>query len=278
MANRIRPLVKETTRRFLTISGEHPLGSTASSRPTSGYTLRGLPPADADAEAPVPTDGFNRTEVATQGNNYPLEVRLNQALLAIRERDDRIYQLMQQVEALTSCRPMGSDPDAPSGSIASTRKPELQDCSPDEPTENQVEGSTSADTCDRGVRWHSISIGDSVHASSAPSERKETRRAIELEVVFEPETQFYTGLTQDISAGGVFIATYNTQPVGTLISLSFELPCGTAVSVFGEVRWLRDDSEDIRPGMGVAFIGLAESSKAAIERFCETKSSLYVEL
>lgn len=255
------------------------MGSTSSSRPTSGYNLRGELRGDTPgAHAAAQIDAFGENEAPTHGSAYPLEERLNEALLAIRERDAQIRELMDQVETLKSGHPAALPGGEPLASNETSVAPQPQESITCDTIQNQTSCSQNVAQGRSDVRWHSVSIGSPARASIAPEERRDARRAIELEVVFEPETQFYTGLTQDISSGGVFIATYNTQPVGTLLSLSFELPCGTAVSAFGVVRWLRDGSEDIRPGMGIAFISLAEESKTAIERFCEAFPSLYMEI
>ena len=114
--------------------------------------------------------------------------------------------------------------------------------------------------------------------SVPPSQRKAPRRSCEIELAFTEETQFYTGLTQDISEGGVFVATYRRFPIGTRLELSFELPDGTLVNTWGRVRWLRDESADNRPGMGVEFGELREDIARAIARFCEQRAPLYVEI
>ena len=83
-----------------------------------------------------------------------------------------------------------------------------------------------------------------------------------------------------MSEGGVFIATYRVQPVGTPLRLAFELPCGTKVTARGEVRWIREgdgDSNDGRPGMGIAFTSLPEAALLAIGRFCRQRPPLYME-
>lgn len=51
--------------------------------------------------------------------------------------------------------------------------------------------------------------------SLPPSQRRTPRRSCELELEFTEDSHFYAGLTQDISQGGVFIATYRLFPVGS---------------------------------------------------------------
>lgn len=113
-----------------------------------------------------------------------------------------------------------------------------------------------------------------------PSRRREPRRSCELELEFTDETHFFAGLTQDLSQGGVFIATYHVFPVGSRLELGFQLPGGTEVRARGVVRWVREAGEpgQERPGMGVAFSELSESALNAIASYCERRAPLYMEL
>ena len=45
--------------------------------------------------------------------------------------------------------------------------------------------------------------------------RQFVRHAYETEVSLESGSNFYTGLTQDLSAGGLFIATHQILPLGS---------------------------------------------------------------
>lgn len=113
-----------------------------------------------------------------------------------------------------------------------------------------------------------------------PDERRsEPRIQRQFELEFNYETHFFAGLTLDISSGGLFIATYHLFPVGTALSLSFQLPDGVRLSVRGEVRWVRCVSEEHeRPGMGVAFKELSAEALAAISAFCAERPPLYMDL
>ena len=113
----------------------------------------------------------------------------------------------------------------------------------------------------------------------APSRREDPRIRRELEVEFSHETEFYAGITADLSQGGLFIATYHPYPLGTRLDLGFELPDGTAVKARGQVRWLREEVPGVsRPGMGVAFEQLSQEALAAITSFCRQRAPLYMEL
>ncbi len=81
---------------------------------------------------------------------------------------------------------------------------------------------------------------------------------------------FWTGLSMNISEGGVFIATHHDVPVGTTIVLHMTLPFeDEPVVTLGEVRWTRvfSNDSDAPPGVGVAFVGLDANASKKIKRF-----------
>jgi uncharacterized protein (TIGR02266 family) len=114
--------------------------------------------------------------------------------------------------------------------------------------------------------------------SSAERRRRE-RLGCEFEVEFLDDTHLIAGLTQDISEGGVFVATYQTLAVGTKVALELELP-GGRVEVRGEVRWTRPESEELdqRPGFGVAFTVLSPEAFSALTQFCRSIPARYYEI
>lgn len=110
--------------------------------------------------------------------------------------------------------------------------------------------------------------------------RKSLRLTIETDVGFQTESNFYTGLTQDISEGGLFLATYELQPIGTKMAVSFSLPDGHFVSCVGVVRWIREYNEmtpDIHPGIGLQFTELQAEDKQAVEGFLHRRPALFYE-
>ncbi len=103
---------------------------------------------------------------------------------------------------------------------------------------------------------------------------------LEVKVDLESDHNFYTGLTQNISAGGLFVATHQLRRIGDYIKVTFSLPGSPApISVNTEVRWIRENSLlhrfDGSTGMGVRFIDLSEEASAAIQGFLESRDSLY---
>jgi uncharacterized protein (TIGR02266 family) len=98
---------------------------------------------------------------------------------------------------------------------------------------------------------------------------------IEVEIGLTTESHIYTGLSLDVSTGGVFVATYEAAPPGTAIMLYFVLPDGHVVNAEGVVRWTRAQSGDAPPGMGVAFVRISEESLGHIASFCASRPPLY---
>jgi uncharacterized protein (TIGR02266 family) len=108
--------------------------------------------------------------------------------------------------------------------------------------------------------------------------RKHSRVELETEVTFEGPNNFYTGFSEDISEGGLFVSTYDIRPIGTKIEVSFSLPNGHIVNVNGEVRWLRDPvdpDEDSRPGMGIMFEELLPEDRSAVEAFIKSRNPIF---
>jgi uncharacterized protein (TIGR02266 family) len=110
--------------------------------------------------------------------------------------------------------------------------------------------------------------------------RSAERFDLEVKVDLESDHNFYTGLTQNISAGGLFIATHQLRRIGDRIKVNFSLPgASTPVSVETEVRWIRENSLlhrfDGSTGMGVRFIDLSHEASQAIKSFLENRDSLF---
>jgi uncharacterized protein (TIGR02266 family) len=118
---------------------------------------------------------------------------------------------------------------------------------------------------------------DESRPSSAERRRRE-RHACEFEVEFLSDTHFTTGITQDLSEGGVFVATYQRLPIGTKVELAFELPGEQRVDVEGEVRWIREERGETRPGLGIAFRSLSLEALSRITAYCVGTPSRYYEL
>ena len=98
---------------------------------------------------------------------------------------------------------------------------------------------------------------------------------VEVEIGLTSESHIYTGLSLDVSTGGVFVATYEPSVPGTAVSVHFVLPDGHVVNAEGVVRWTRGATADAAPGMGVAFTYISSESLAHIAEFCASRPPLY---
>jgi uncharacterized protein (TIGR02266 family) len=118
------------------------------------------------------------------------------------------------------------------------------------------------------------SLGPS--SDSAPR-REHSRFSVDLDVTVGSDHNFYAGFAENLSAGGVFIATHKLKPVGSKIELTINLPDGAQIRAAGEVRWIRvfNERSDTPPGMGVRFNNLAEASVALIQSFLSRREPLF---
>jgi len=118
----------------------------------------------------------------------------------------------------------------------------------------------------------------SVLPSAETSARREhSRFAVDLDVTVGSDHNFYAGFAENLSAGGVFIATHKLKPVGSKIELTINLPDGAQLKTEGEVRWVRvfNEHSDTPPGMGVKFSNLPAESLDAIQNFLARRDPLF---
>jgi uncharacterized protein (TIGR02266 family) len=114
-------------------------------------------------------------------------------------------------------------------------------------------------------------------AGEGPERRTSPRIGFEVDVGFVSESHFYAGLSMDVSDGGLFVATYQLQPVGSEVVVTFVLPSGHAVTTNAVVRWVREQSDDASPGMGLAFELTGEDRKQVCS-FCDRRQPLFIDM
>ncbi len=116
---------------------------------------------------------------------------------------------------------------------------------------------------------------------SSIQQRFHTRAPLDVEITLESEHNFYCGLANDISEGGIFVATYDAPTVGTMVNMDLKLP-GTSRSwrVLGIVRWLRElraSCDGCPPGCGIEWVDIPESALSAIGDFVERRDTILYE-
>jgi uncharacterized protein (TIGR02266 family) len=121
------------------------------------------------------------------------------------------------------------------------------------------------------------SIRSVMPGSETVARREHSRFAVDLDVTVGSDHNFYAGFAENLSAGGVFIATHKLKPVGSKIELNINLPDGAQLKTEGEVRWVRvfNEHSDTPPGMGVKFNQLPEESLALIQSFLARRDPLF---
>jgi type IV pilus assembly protein PilZ len=106
--------------------------------------------------------------------------------------------------------------------------------------------------------------------------RASKRISISVELHLASDSHFFSGLSGDISEGGVFVSTYRPLAQGSLVDLEFSLPGSDhPLRARGEVRWHRDATPDVPPGVGISFDELSEDDRKIIHRFCTMRPPLY---
>jgi uncharacterized protein (TIGR02266 family) len=118
-------------------------------------------------------------------------------------------------------------------------------------------------------------MSDAVGDHGTPSERRRSIRVpVEVALGVHSESNFFSGLTRDISDGGLFVATHTPLPLGTHVSVKFALPACPEIEADGVVVWLSEPTTG-HPGMGVQFLNLTPQNDALIRRFMAKRDPLY---
>lgn len=116
-----------------------------------------------------------------------------------------------------------------------------------------------------------------MNSSSAlvPSvQRRHVRVPYVVEVTLASDHNFWTGFTENLSEGGVFLATPREVTLGTLVQFELRLPNSKQTwVVHGVVRWTRAANaveDGSAPGVGVSFVGLDPQLELEIAEFLGT--------
>lgn len=110
------------------------------------------------------------------------------------------------------------------------------------------------------------------------NQRRAPRVDAELEVTLTGPHNFFNGFTENISNGGVFIATRQNFDIGTEFKIKMKLE-NELIEFVAKVAWLRneDSSSDecIEPGMGLQFVDLSDKDQLFINKFLQKKEPLF---
>ena len=92
-----------------------------------------------------------------------------------------------------------------------------------------------------------------------------------VKVVFRGTEQRNQLLSQNISEGGLFLASDQLKPIGTKLHFEFRVQDGgETISGFGIVRWIESDPEK-RKGMGIQFVEINPEGKKILSDLFKKK-------
>jgi len=101
--------------------------------------------------------------------------------------------------------------------------------------------------------------------------RESPRVELSVEIDVDTDSNFYTGFTENISTGGIFIATHTPATVGSEVPVTFKLPnTEYVIKTSGVVQWYRDFNKvypDTHPGMGLRFTSLTDEDENVINEY-----------
>ena len=113
--------------------------------------------------------------------------------------------------------------------------------------------------------------------SLAPSPRRSQERArARIRISFRDVSDFFKTYSSNIGAGGLFVKTTKTLPVGTLLDLEFNLPeISRIMRTKSKVVWTRSEDESTEkapPGIGVEFIQMDPEDKRFLKNYVASLS------
>ena len=109
--------------------------------------------------------------------------------------------------------------------------------------------------------------------------RQEQRVSVKVGVSYHSESNLFIGFTENISEGGLFLATYDLLPVGEEIEVQLQLPDHKEpIRAQAKVRWhrrLTDPESGEIVGFGAQFTDLSANDHDHLKSFIETREPLF---
>ena len=103
------------------------------------------------------------------------------------------------------------------------------------------------------------------------------RFQVDLELTLQSESTIWIGHAENVSDGGVFVATKELKPIGTEVEMTLKLP-GNLLPVWslGVVAWIRETSGkvDAPLGMGIQFRLIADEALRRIRDFVRERQAM----
>jgi len=132
----------------------------------------------------------------------------------------------------------------------------------------------------KGVSGVPAPIPTSMLPPPAPIPTGERHR-IEANLGATTQSNFYVGFSGEIAHGGVFLATYETLPKDTSVTMLVTLPGGFEFECDGYVRFVRDPldfASESEPGIGIQFEGLSDEARNLVLRFITKRPPIFYDV
>ncbi len=114
--------------------------------------------------------------------------------------------------------------------------------------------------------------------STAVGRRAHDRAPLEVEVTVESDHNFYNGFSENVSEGGIFVATHVPLPIGRTIEVELMLPAARrtlrAACVVCWIRPYREDGE-APAGMGLRFTDLTAEDEILVAAFVRKRDPIF---
>ncbi len=111
--------------------------------------------------------------------------------------------------------------------------------------------------------------------------RRAKRHPLKVDVTYFSEHNFFTGFAENISSGGIFVATYDPPALGEVFDVLFTIPGLQEPSrARGCVVWVREHdplNADSVPGIGLRFEELDSPVADAVNLFIRHRDPIFYE-
>ena len=120
-------------------------------------------------------------------------------------------------------------------------------------------------------------------AELSGAERRRFRRIdIEVRVDLRSENNFFTGFSENVSEGGLFVATEAPHPMGSIMEVTLSLMGSDPMTLQGEVSWIRPPHArgGLPAGFGLRFFRMTAEQTTVLQSFVdsEVKDTLFYDL
>ena len=112
-------------------------------------------------------------------------------------------------------------------------------------------------------------------------QRQNQRLRMEAKITLRSQTNFFMGFSENISEGGIFIATECPPAVGDIVEVDIPMVDGsTTITIKGIVRWYRMMADGEPSGCGVQFTDLPPGADKHLENMISLlqKEPLFIDL